>query len=291
MARTQKQAWRLSIEAPPAALPAVEAALGELGGALVSDAPEAGGPVSLRLYLDAEPAREWVTALLAAAALAAGIAPPEFVIEPLPETDWVAEGERALPAVGVGPFYVHGSHIADPPPPGAIPIRIEASLAFGTGRHESTKGCLLALAELAKTRRFGNALDMGCGSGILAFAVAKLWACPALGVDLDARAVALARENARANGVAGLVEIAYGEGFGAPGVAARAPFDLIMENILAEAIHTLAPALKGHLAPGGVALLSGLLADQAGEALAAHAPLGLLHRIDLNGWVTLVLAR
>ena len=287
----QAPAWCVSLEAPKGALPAVEAALGELGGALVSDEPKAGGPVALQLYLEIEPARERVTALLAAAALAAGIEPPEAVIEPLPETDWVAMSERALPAISAGPFYVYGSHVTGPPPPGSIPILIEASGAFGTGRHESTRGCLLALAGLAEARAFGNALDMGCGSGILAFAAAKLWSCPVLAVDNDETAVLRARENAAINGVAGLVQVAMGEGFGADGVVARAPFDLITENVLAGPISGMAPDLMAHLAPGWVAVLSGILADQENQVLASHGDLRLGQRIPLGDWVTLVLER
>ncbi len=281
--------WRLSLAAPVAALPVFEAAFGELGGALVSDAPEAGGPVSLQLYLTEEPARARVTALLAAASLAAGIEPPEAVIEPLPETDWVAMSERALPAISAGPFYIYGAHVTGPPPPGSIPILIEASSAFGTGRHESTRGCLLALAGLAEARAFGNALDMGCGSGILAFAAAKLWSCPVLAVDNDETAVLRARENAAINGVAGLVQATMGEGFGADGVSACAPFDLIIENLLAWPISHMAPDLMAHLAPGGVAVLSGILADQENQVLASHNGLGLVRRIALGEWVTLVL--
>ncbi len=287
----QAPAWCVSLAAPVAALPIFEAALAQLGGAVVTEEPGGAARVPVQVYLTEEPARARVTALLAAAALAAGIEPPEAVIEPLPETDWVAMSERALPAISAGPFYIYGAHVTGPPPPGSIPILIEASSAFGTGRHESTRGCLLALAGLAEARAFGNALDMGCGSGILAFAAAKLWSCPVLAVDNDEAAVLRARENAAINGVAGLVRVALGEGFGVDGVAGRAPFDLITENVLAGPISDMAPDLMAHLAPGGVAVLSGILADQAEEALAAHAPLCLLRRIELDGWVTLLLER
>ena len=291
IARTHEQAWCVSLEAPEGALPAMEAELAHLGGAIVTEEPGGAARVPVQVYLTEEPARERVTALLAAAALAAQTDVPEVSIERLPGTDWVMESERALPAISAGPFYVYGSHVTEAPPPDSIPILIEASSAFGTGRHESTRGRLLALAGLAEARAFANALDMGCGSGILAFAAAKLWSCQVLAVDNDETAVLRARENAAINGVAGLVQVAMGEGFGADGVVARTPFDLITENFLAGPISDMAPDLMAHLAPGGVAVLSGLLAVQAEEALAAHAPLSLLRRIELDGWVTLLLER
>ncbi len=287
----QAPAWYVSLAVPTAALPVFEAALAQLGGAVVTEEPGGAARVPVQVYLTEKPARARVTALLAAASLAAGIKPPEAVIELLPETDWVAMSERALPAISAGPFYIYGAHVTGPPPPGSIPIQIEASSAFGTGRHESTKGCLLALAGLAEARAFGNALDMGCGSGILAFAAAKLWSCPVLAVDNDETAVLRARENAAINGVAGLVQATMGEGFGADGVADRAPFGLITENVLAGPISDMAPDLMAHLAPGGVAVLSGILADQENQVLASHAPLSLLRRIELDGWVTLLLER
>ena len=287
MSRTAAPVWRIGLVAPADALPAFEAALAEFGGALVSDAPEAGDPVALQLYLTEEPARERVTALLAAASLAAGIAFPGFDIERLPETDWVAASREALPAIRAGPFYLYGAHVSAPPPAGSIPVLIEA--AFGTGRHESTRGCLLALGDLAEERRIARALDMGCGSGVLAIAIAKLWACPVAAVDNDAGAVRAARDNAAANGVGGLVRARLGEGFGGAAIARGAGFDLIVANILAAPLRAMAPALLRHLAPGGAAVLSGLLADQEREVLEGYAPLALRRRIALGDWVTLVL--
>jgi len=284
--------WRLDISIPAPAVTAFEAALAELGGAIVTDAPDAAetqAEVGLQVYLDAEPERPRLTQLLAGAALLAGVRVPEVRVERLPDIDWVTESHKALPAIQDGPFYIHGSHIKDPAPPGAIPILIDAGPAFGTGRHESTLGCLLALAELAKTRKPVQALDMGCGSGLLAIAIAKLWACPVAAVDNDASAVRAARDNAAANGVGGLVRARLGEGFGGAAIARGPGFDLIVANILAAPLRAMAPDLKRHLAPGGVAVLSGLLEDQAGAVIAAHAPLSLARRIPLGGWVTLVL--
>jgi len=284
-------AWCLRLVAPGGALPLIELALAQLGGAVVTDGPGADGGVPVSVYLAAEPDRTRVVALLAAAGLAAGVAAPEVSITALPVTDWVAQSQQSLPAIQVGPFYVYGAHVTAPPPEESIPLRIEAAVAFGTGRHESTRGCLLALAALAESRRCNRALDMGCGSGILALAMAKLWACPVLAVDSDADAVRVTAGNARVNGVAELVAVRHGDGFRCSEVARRGPYDVIVENILAEAICAMAPHLLHHLAADGVAVLSGLLAEQTEEVLAAHAPLRRRQEIRLGDWVTLVVGK
>jgi len=279
-------AWRVHLDVPAAALPALEAALAPLGGALVTGGPDPAGLVPVDLYLGAAPDRAALTARLAAI----GAPLPEAAIEPLGARDWVAENRAALPAIQAGPFYVYGAHITDPPPPGSIPLRVEASAAFGTGRHESTRGCLLALADLAaRERPVARALDMGCGTGILAMAVARLWGCPVTAVDSDANAARLCAENARVNDLAALVHAERGDGYQSPAVARHAPFDLIVANILAEPLCAMAPDLRRHLAPGGVAILSGLLATQAAPVLARHRPLVVRARVPLGDWVTLVL--
>jgi ribosomal protein L11 methyltransferase len=284
--------WSLSLSVPAGALPVFEAALESLGGALVVSGPDRGA-VPLSLYLGTRPERPAVTALLAAAAAAAGVAVPGFAIETLPAVDWVAESQKALPPIRAGRFFVHGSHVAAPPPGAVIPIRIDANAAFGTGRHETTRGCLLALARLAKGRRFRRPLDMGCGSGVLAIAMAKLWPAPVLAVDNDATSVAVARENAGLNGVAARLRAVAGEGYACAEVGRRAPFDLVAANILAEPLCAMADDLARHLAPGGVAVLSGLLRDQERAVRARHRAQGLAlaGRIELGDWTTLLVTR
>ena len=284
-------AWVLSIEVPRAALPLFEAALETLGGALVVD--ERGAAAGLQLYLEGEPDRGAVTALMGAAAAAAGVETPAFDSAPLPEVDWVAESHKALPPVAVGRFFVHGSHVTEVPAAGRIPILIDAATAFGTGRHESTRGCLLALSALAKKRAVRRPLDMGCGSGLLAIAMARLWRRPVLAVDNDRQAVAVTRQNAGINAVRPLVRARLGEGYRGPEVARRGPYDLIVANILAGPLASMAPELARQLAPGGVAVLSGLLSRQQRAVLAAHRAQGLRleARIALGEWTTLVLRR
>ena len=287
MAEDAPPAWCVRLTAPAGTLPLVELALEQLGGAVVTDHRPAGEAVPVAVYLADAPARARVVALLAQA----GLADPEVTIEALPDTDWVAESQRALPAIQVGPFYVHSAHVDTPPPPASLPLLIDANAAFGTGRHESTRGCLLAVADLAESRRFRRPLDMGCGSGILAIAMAKLWGVSVLAVDNDEKAVGVAAENARLNGVAALVEVRHGDSYRCAEVGRGEPFDLIVENILAEAICALAPGVIRHMAPEGIAVFSGLLAGQAAEVLAAHAPLRLKRQWRLGDWVTLVVGR
>ena len=283
--------WRLGLTVPEQALPPFEAALTQLGGALVTEGADPGGHIPVTVYLAERPDRIELEMRLALAAGAAGIAPPEIVLAPLPPTDWVAESHRGLPPIRAGRFYVFGAHVTAPPPPAALPIRIEANIAFGTGRHESTRGCLLALGDIARARRVRRPLDMGCGSGILAIAMAKLWRRPVMAVDNDRDAVRMTGENARDNRVAGLITVRRSEGYRRAAVARAGPYDLITANILAEPLMAMATDLAAHLAPGGQVVLAGLLDRQAGAVLARHRGQGLTlrRRYRLGDWTALVL--
>jgi ribosomal protein L11 methyltransferase len=278
---------------PPGALALFERALEVLKGAIVVDGPDPGGQVPLSVYLAAEPERREMTALLAAAAAATGVEPPSVLVERLPDVDWVAESQKALPPLRVGRFYLYGSHVAEPVPPASVPIRIDANVAFGTGRHGSTKGCLLALEALAKRRRVRRALDLGCGSGVLAIAIAKLWACPVLAADLDPDSVTQTRANARANRAAALVRAVTSDGYRDRRVACGGPYDLIAANILAEPLAAMAGDLARHLAPGGAAVLSGLLNEQEPGVRNRHRGHGLrlARRVVVEGWTTLVMVK
>ena len=283
--------WRLVLRVPEAAAELFERALQSLGGAIVSDGRDAEGRIPLSAYLQEKPEQPRIMALLAAASAAGRVPVPGFGIEPLPDIDWVAESERALPPVRAGRFYVYGAHVTAPRPAGSLPILIEASVAFGTGRHESTSGCLLALQDLAKRRRFRRPLDMGCGSGILAIAMAKLWPVKILAADLDPDSVAMAAENMRCNGAAAAVRVVASDGYRGAVVNRAAPYDLVVANILAGPLAAMAPGLRRVLAPGGTAVLSGLLREQEAQVLSPHRGLGLRlrRRIRLGSWTTLVL--
>ena len=271
---------------------AFEAAMEDLGGAVTER--EIPGTAGWRLiaHCTVEPDREMLEARIRLAASAAGVAAPNVSIEALPPTDWVADYQDRIGPQAVARFFIYPSHHTGGVPQGAVGIRLDAGLAFGTGEHESTKGCLMALDRLADGRTIGHALDMGCGSGILAIAAAKLWHARVLACDIDPAAVALAAENAGHNGVAALVEAIESDGYGAAPIGARAPFDLITANVLAGPLIDMAGTLAQHLAPRGAAVLSGILAEQADPVLAAHTDHGLVmqDRIDLGDWSTLVLA-
>jgi ribosomal protein L11 methyltransferase len=218
----------------------------------------------------------------------------EVSVAPLPDQDWIRLSQLGLPPVRAGRFFVYGAHDAGVVPPGIIPIRIEAGLAFGTGHHETTALCLTALTDIARAARRPHAiLDLGCGTGVLAIAAAKLWRKSVLATDIDIVAVEVARENARANGEAPLIHAAVADGFTHPAIRTRAPFDLICANILAGPLTKLAPDLSAALARRGLAVLSGLLRDQEKQVLSFYRPHGLiLRRTYRDGpWSALVLER
>ena len=225
-----------------------------------------------------------------ALASATGIA---MRIVPVMDENWVARALEGLPPVQAGRFFIHGSHNEQRVPANAIGLRIEASYAFGTGHHGTTRGCLLAFDALAKHRRFRNALDLGCGTGVLAMAFVRSVHRPAVATDIDPLAAAKTRENARLNRAAPLMRVADGDGFRAAYIADSAPYDLIFANILARPLVKLMPGIRRHLTPGGNAILSGLLDEQANAVLAAARSQGLrlVRRAALEGWVTLILAR
>jgi ribosomal protein L11 methyltransferase len=219
-----------------------------------------------------------------------------LVFEPLAETDWVAQSLAGLAPVPAGRFVVHGSHDRDDRarvPVNALRIEIEAALAFGTGHHGTTRGCLLALDDLAKRRRFGSVLDIGTGSGVLAIAAAKRLHVKAVGSDIDWRAVAATRDNARLNGVAPYITAVHAAGARVRKVTQHAPYDLIFANILLGPLTRLAVPIRRLAAPHARVVLSGLLPSHADAALAIYRAQGLTleRRILLEGWVTLVLKR
>jgi ribosomal protein L11 methyltransferase len=226
-------------------------------------------------------------------ALAFGARP--FVLSELPEIDWVAKVRRELSPVEAGRFFVFGSHDADKLPPGRVGLQIEATVAFGTGHHGTTLGCLRAFDRLAD-QGFTPArvADIGCGTAVLAMAAAAILPdAVVIASDIDAVAVDVARANVAINGLAGRVECLEAGGFAHPRLAGAAPYDLIFANILKGPLIDLAPDMAQHAAPGGGLILSGLLVVQAESILAAYADAGfdLHHREDLGEWSALTLRR
>jgi ribosomal protein L11 methyltransferase len=213
--------------------------------------------------------------------------------EILPDVDWVALSLEGLKPVRAGRFFVHGAHDRQKRRSGDIAIEIEAGLAFGTGHHGTTAGCLEVLEEVARRERPKNALDLGTGSAVLAIALAKFSHIPVLATDIDPVAIKVAADNVRLNGVSSLVETATAPGFHHPVFSRRGPFDLIVANILARPLMRLAPQMARHLTPGGSIVLSGILERQRNAVLAAYAGQKFRHlrTLEREGWVTLHLKR
>ncbi len=217
-----------------------------------------------------------------------------LTFERVAEKDWIAESLAGLKPVAAGRFVVHGAHDRGAVPPNRIGIEIEAALAFGTGHHGTTRGCLLALDGLCRTRAgrgLPHILDLGTGSGVLAIAAARALRRRVLAVDIDAVAVRAARDNARRNRAGALVEMVRADGPSAAAIRARAPYDLVFANILLQPLQRFAVPLTKIVTPRGRLVLSGLLAAQANAALAAYNAFRLERRIVLDGWTTLVLKR
>ena len=219
--------------------------------------------------------------------------PPKPVLEKLPARDWVRENQESFPPRRIGRYFVHGSYHRGGVPAGAIGLLIDAATAFGTGEHASTEGCLRALDNLARRRRYRGILDMGTGTGILGIAAAKTFVRTVLAVDIDPGSVRVARENARRNGVARRVSTFGSPGFHSRRVRKHRPYDLVLANILARPLALMARDLRCALAPGGVAVLAGLIDWQESYVLAAYRlqRLRLVRRIAVDGWRTLVLRR
>ena len=216
----------------------------------------------VEIVTETEPDRPAIVAAVAVSAAERGIPNPEISFEELADRDWVAETYRGFPELTIGRYRIRGSHIDTAVPPNAITLTIDAAVAFGTGEHETTRGCLMALDRLARRIRPRRILDLGCGSGILALAAARTWRVPVVASDIDPVSVRETRRNARVNGLLPLVEAIRSPGWRAPAVRDAGPYDLVFANILARPLIRMAPDLAHGLAPGGVAVLSGLLTWQ-----------------------------
>ncbi|MBS0563207.1 MAG: 50S ribosomal protein L11 methyltransferase [Proteobacteria bacterium] len=267
---------------------AMEDFLPEPVGVGVFEIEDGSGRYEVGVYFEDEP-DDTELALMAAIY---GARP--FVVSLVPETDWVAHVKRDLQPVEAGRFFVHGSHDAERVPDGRIALLIEASMAFGTGHHGTTKGCLLALDRLDRAGfRGANVADIGCGTAVLAMAAAALWGRPVIASDIDPVAVDVARANAAANGLERLVHCVEAAGFGHPDLAARSPYDLVFANILKGPLLDLAADMAGHVVPGGYTILSGILTGQADEVAAGYRRAGftLTARDEIAEWATLVMRR
>jgi len=240
-----------------------------------------------------EPDKADLAMLLEPIAIRAKVKRLQIDVAKLQDENWVERVQNAFEPFEIGRFWIHGSHIEEAPPAGLVPIQLDAGLAFGSGEHPTTEGCLRAVDDIARGRRFSRVLDMGCGAGLLAIAAAKCWPAQCLAVDNDAVAVDVARENARINRISDRFTGLVSEGYAHPRIRARGPYDLILSNILANPLCEMAKDLAGHLAPGGIAVLAGLLDRQVPDVLASHQAYGVFIRrkIRIKPWTILVMSR
>jgi ribosomal protein L11 methyltransferase len=237
-------------------------------------------------------ARARLAGALALAAAASGIAPPDVREDSVEAEGWLARTRDAFPPQPIGRrFLIRGTHDAGVTMPGRIALTIDAGLAFGSGEHATTRGCLMALERLPRPR--GPVADVGTGSGILALAAAALWHVRAVGVEIEPWAARVGAENARMNRLNRRVMIVHGNGLAAPALRRHAPYGLVLANILARPLCAMAVDVARNLRRGGHAVLSGLLVEQAPMVLAAYRRVGfaLAGRIALGHWATLILKR
>jgi ribosomal protein L11 methyltransferase len=264
-----------------------------LGDVAVSLSDAGGGRWQVAIHFRGEAKRERVRGAVAAAVGAEAAAALQF--GSVEAADRVRQSLAGLRPVAAGRFVVHGAHDRTRVPLNHIGIEIEAALAFGTGHHGTTRGCLLALdaickaMPLAKTRP--RILDVGTGSGVLAIAAARALHAHVLATDIDAFAVRTARSNASHNRAGSLLSVVLADGVGARTIRTHALYHLIFANILLGPLKRIATPLRRLAAPGGRVVLSGILPSQANAVIAAYRPLALQRRLDIDGWTTLVLVR
>ena len=303
--------WRLTVVVDRAGANALDAAFeaafdgADTPPSLAAFEIEDAGDWRVEAYFAGPPDHARLDAALTAAERLAGRPLPPADLAPLPDTDWVGESQKHLQPVLAGRLFVHGSHDRDRARPGRINLLVEAGQAFGTGHHETTKGCLLTLDRLARHARPRSALDLGSGSGVLAMAVARLWHMPVIAGDIDPVATATARDNLRVNRIPARpscvpawtrgwgVALLTAAGMDHPALRSGPGFDLVTANILAGPLKRLAPVLAPRVASGGYLVLSGLLRAQESKVLAAYRQRGLflIERRILGQWPTLLLRR
>jgi ribosomal protein L11 methyltransferase len=286
--------WKLQIVVPERAREAFEAALAEaLGEQAAIAATELREGIDWRIeaYAAELPERDLIVRILEVVAQAFAVPAPAPAIEAIADRDWVAENQRSFLPFTVGRFFIYPSFHGSKVPRDKLGIQIDPGMAFGTGTHATTQGCLMAIDEIARGQTIGRAIDVGCGSGILAIALAHAARRRVVACDNDPVAVRVTEENAKLNGVANRIVAVRAEGLDHVEIARRAPFQVIVANILAQPLIELAPRLARGLAPGGHIVLSGLLTRQEAAVADAYRAEGisLAKRIEGGDWVTLMM--
>ena len=249
---------------------------------------------TVEAYFETAPDADTLSTALASCGDADGLTAAALTITPVPNENWVALSQAALPPVRAGRFVIHGSHDRASVGRRPMAIEIDAGEAFGTAHHDTTRGCLLSFDQLVRRRRFSAILDLGCGAAVLAIAAAKtLPEAAILASDIDPRATQVAMRNIVLNGVQRRIKVVTAAGIAHAALARASAFDLIFANILAAPLITLASDLSRIIKPGGVAILSGLLVEQAREIIAAYRAIGfhVLGHKRLGEWSTLTLQK
>ena len=267
---------------------ALEALEPEPTGIGVFEVEDGSGLFEVAAYFTDEPDR----AGLAVLAMVHGV--QDFNVSDVPDEDWVAKVLRDLPPVDAGRFFVYGSHDADKVPAGKVPLLIEAAMAFGTGHHGTTLGCLRAFDRMVDAGFVPqNAVDIGCGTAVLAMAAAHISPNVVLASDIDPTAVEVAAANVAANNLTGRVDCLIAAGFDAPALAQAAPFDLVFANILKGPLIAIAEDMAKATQPGGTAILSGILNEQADAVVEVYARAGFneTRRDSIVDWTTLTLTK
>jgi ribosomal protein L11 methyltransferase len=281
--------WRLTLPCTRAEAEAIDAGEIAIDAVLMTTEEVADDVERWRLdaYSEAKPDATMIAAIRALVPSAADVEP---VIEPLYDEDWVTLSQAGLEPIREGRFVVHTSAHPVDPPAGGRAFLIDAGRAFGTGHHATTSGCLAMLDVMAE-RRFANVIDVGTGTGLLAFAARHLWPdARVMATDIDPMAIAVTRENAEANAITG-VELIVADGALDNAITAAAPYDLIIANVLAGPLVSMAPELAAIATPGATIVLAGLLETQRGEVVDAYAACGCaLLKADRRGdWTILKL--
>jgi ribosomal protein L11 methyltransferase len=290
------QLFRLVVLAPRPLMDHLDLAFeGEALGTAMFVVEERVGLWRFEAWFDGMPNADGIQVRIAAAEAGAGMRIGDWQCAPVPDIDWVGEAQKSFVPIRAGRFFLHASTWEGTPPPGSLSLIIDAATAFGTGEHATTQGCLIAITRLLKRTRPRRAFDLGCGTGVLGMALAKAGVgasgSKVLMSDIDARAVQVAQANAERNGVAARVEAVTATGLAHPRIAAGAPYNLVVANILARPLVAMATGLSRMVAPDGHVVLSGLIDSQERWVRAAYRARGFafVQAIRRQGWITLVL--
>jgi ribosomal protein L11 methyltransferase len=246
----------------------------------------------IQAYFNGEVKQQVIEEIICNLAQTLSTMPPVISWTTVEDIDWVSKVQSSFPPLTIGNYFIHNSSYS-----GLVSAKhaicIDACRAFGTGEHETTSTCLEALDILARDKQFNNMLDVGCGSGILSIAMAKTWRKNVLAVDIDHQSTITTKYNAKINSVSHLIQVYVSNGYSSSIIKQHQPFDLIVSNILAKPLVKLAKHLNDNLAPKGICVLSGMLAQQANMVLSSHLTQGLylLDRVNKNQWSTLIMMK